>query len=126
MQVKTIEWSTVIEYFTKLGRPLSKDEIKRLQDEDKRMREESEELKRREEEAERRRMARLMEEINDDNDVDNAKKNKKRPNFKIDDSEDGDMSERDDDRVFQGFDDEDEFDSDEDSSDLEREQDNRR
>ena len=27
MQVKTIEWPTVIEYFTKLGRPLSKDEI---------------------------------------------------------------------------------------------------
>ena len=27
MQVKTIEWATIIEYFTKLGRPLSKDEI---------------------------------------------------------------------------------------------------
>ncbi len=37
MQVKTIEWATIIEYFTKLGRPLSKDEIKKLQDEDKRM-----------------------------------------------------------------------------------------
>ena len=70
MQVKTIEWPTVIEYFTKLGRPLSKDEIKKLQDEDKRMQEEEEEHKRREEEAERRRMARLLEEINDDNDAD--------------------------------------------------------
>ena len=30
MTVKTIEWPTIIEYFTKLGRPLSKDEIKRL------------------------------------------------------------------------------------------------
>lgn len=30
MQVKTIEWPTIIEYFTKLGRPLSKDEVKRL------------------------------------------------------------------------------------------------
>jgi hypothetical protein len=67
MQVKTIEWPTVIEYFTKLGRPLSKDEIKKLQDEDKRMKEEVEEVKRRTEEAERRRMARLMEEINADN-----------------------------------------------------------
>ena len=45
-------------------------------------------------------MARLMEEITDDNDADNAKKAKKRPNFKLEDSEDGDMSERDDDRVF--------------------------
>lgn len=100
MQVKTIEWPTVIEYFTKLGRPLSKDEIKRLQDEDKRMREEEEENKRREEEAERRRMARLMEEINDDNAAENASKPKKRPNFRLEDSEEGDMSERDDDRVF--------------------------
>lgn len=100
MQVKTIEWPTVIEYFTKLGRPLSKDEIKKLQDEDKRMQEEEEEHKRREEEAERRRMARLLEEINDDNDADNARKAKKRPAFKEEDSEDGDMSERDDDRVF--------------------------
>jgi len=30
MQVKTIDWPTIIEYFTKLGRPLSKDEIKKL------------------------------------------------------------------------------------------------
>ena len=67
MQVKTIEWPTVIEYFTKLGRPLSKDEIKRLQDEDRRMKEEEEEIKRREEEQERRRMARLMEQVNEDN-----------------------------------------------------------
>lgn len=50
MQVKTVEWPTIIEYFTKLGRPLSKDEIKRLQDEDRRMKEEEAEIKRREEE----------------------------------------------------------------------------
>ena len=66
MQVKTIEWPSIIEYFTKLGRPLSKDEIKRLQDEDRRMKEEEEEIKRREEEQERRRMARLMEQVNED------------------------------------------------------------
>jgi len=68
MTVKTIEWPTIIEYFTKLGRPLSKDEIKRLQDEDKRMKEEEEEIKRREEEAERRRMARLMDDFNTEGD----------------------------------------------------------
>ena len=100
MAVKTIEWSTIIEYFTKLGRPLSKDEIKRLKDEDKRMREEQDDAKRREEEAERRRMARLMEDINDDNEAANAGKSRKRPNFRLDDDEDADMSERDDDRVF--------------------------
>ena len=31
-QGKTIEWEVVIEYFTKRGRPLSKEEIKQLQD----------------------------------------------------------------------------------------------
>lgn len=36
------------------------------------------------------------------------------------------MSERDDDRVFKDFDDEDDFDSDDNSSDLEREEENRR
>lgn len=120
MQVKTIEWPTIIEYFTKLGRPLSKDEIKKLQDEDKRMREEEEEIKRREEEAERRRMARLMDEINQEQDGgDNARPNK-RANFAGIDSEDGDLSERDEDRVFQDFN-EDDFDSGDDfDDDLER------
>ena len=124
MQVKTIEWPTVIEYFTKLGRPLSRDEIQRLQDEDRRMKEEEEEVKRREEEAERRRMARLMEEITEDNDEAAAKKPRRRPDFK-DGSEDGDLSERDDDQVFKDFDDDDDFDSDDvegDSDDLEREE----
>jgi len=99
MTVKTIEWPTIIEYFTKLGRPLSKDEIKRLQDEDKRMKEEEEEIKRREEEAERRRMARLMDDFNTEgDDLNETKKPRKRPNFNL--SSDGDMSERDDDKVF--------------------------
>ena len=121
MQVKTIEWATIIEYFTKLGRPLSKDEIKKLQDEDKRMKEEEDEQKRREEEAERRRMARLMDDFNEDGEGADGKARKK-PNFELDDSNDGDFSERDDDKVFQGFDDSDEFDSDDDDDDdLERE-----
>ena len=114
IQVKTIEWPTVIEYFTKLGRPLTKDEVKRLQDEDKRMKEEIEETKRREEEAERRRMARLMDELNGDQDQDQMPA--KRAKFDVS-SNDGDDS-RDEDRVFKDFD-EDDFDSDGDD-DLER------
>ena len=77
------------------------------------MKEEEAEVKRREEEQERRRMARLMEEVNEDNENNDALKPRKRAAFEID--SDGDnISDRDDDRVFQGFDDEDEFDSDED------------
>jgi hypothetical protein len=34
---KTIEWASVVEYFTKRGRPLSKEEIKQLQEEDRRI-----------------------------------------------------------------------------------------
>ena len=30
LQQKQIDWSTIIEYFTKLGRPLAKEEIKKL------------------------------------------------------------------------------------------------
>ena len=45
--MKSIERPTIIEYFTKLGRELSKEEIKKLQEEDKRHWEEQEELKRR-------------------------------------------------------------------------------
>lgn len=64
------------------------------------MKEEEEEIKRREEEAERRRMARLMDDFNTEGDDLNneAKKPRKRPNFNL--SSDGDMSERDDDKVF--------------------------
>jgi hypothetical protein len=39
IQVKQIDWSTVIEFFTKRGRPLSKDEIVKLVEEDRRERE---------------------------------------------------------------------------------------
>ena len=63
LQQKSIDWATIIEYFTKLGRPLSKEEIKKLQEEDRRIKEEQEEQKRRETEAEQRKMARLMDDI---------------------------------------------------------------
>lgn len=85
------------------------------------MKEEQEEVKRREEEFERRRMARLMEDLNEDKALEDAKK-RKRPTFE-DTSNDGDISDRDDDRVLHGFDEDDEFDSafgDEDEDDLER------
>jgi hypothetical protein len=35
IQAKQIEWATLVEYFTKRGRPLSKDEINKLIQEDK-------------------------------------------------------------------------------------------
>jgi len=39
IQTKQLDWPTVVEYFTKRGRPLTKDEIFRLKDEDRRQRE---------------------------------------------------------------------------------------
>jgi len=65
---KTIDWATIVEYFTKRGRPLTKEEIKKLVDEDKREREEEADRLRANEEAERRRMARLMDKIEDEED----------------------------------------------------------
>jgi len=70
VQAKEIEWPTIVEYFTKRGRPLTKDEILRLKDEDRRAREEEETKRRNEEEAERRRVARLMEDLEDKNNPD--------------------------------------------------------
>jgi len=121
VQVKTIEWPTVIEYFTKRGRPLSKDEIQKLIDEDRLMKEELQEAQLREAEAERRRMARLMEDVSGVVDLDEEKKPVTRKNY----SDDDNLSDRDDDQVFHDFDDDDEFGSDEDEeggdADLERE-----
>ena len=53
----------LVEYFTKRGRPLTKEEINKLIEDDRRQREDEEAKKRADEEAERRRIARLMEEI---------------------------------------------------------------
>lgn len=52
---QSVEWTTVVEYFTKRGRPLSKYEIEKLQAEDKRIREEREEETKAREEQEKRR-----------------------------------------------------------------------
>ena len=70
IQAKTIEWHTVVEFFTKRGRPRTTEEIKKLQDEDKRIKEEENERKRAFEDAEKRRMTRLMEEIEAEKDDD--------------------------------------------------------
>lgn len=42
MKGKVVEWSQVVEYFTKRGRPITKFEIEKLQAEDKRIRDERE------------------------------------------------------------------------------------
>jgi hypothetical protein len=67
-QGKPIEWATIVEYFTKRGKHLTKDEIARLVEEDRRIREEEDEQKRITEEQERRRMQRLMENLEEEED----------------------------------------------------------
>lgn len=55
LQQKQVDWSTIVEFFTKRGRPLSKDDIYKLVEEDRIEREALEMKQRAEEEAERRR-----------------------------------------------------------------------
>lgn len=55
IQVKNIDWPTIVEFFTKRGRPLTKDEILKLVDEDRKEKEIIEAKLRADEEAERRR-----------------------------------------------------------------------
>lgn len=71
IQHREIEWAVIVEYFTKRGRPLSKDEIHRLAEEDRKARDEEEHRKRQDEEAERRRVARLMEDLENEQNFDN-------------------------------------------------------
>ena len=63
LQQKTVEWAAIVEFFTKRGRPLSKDEIQKLVDEDRKAREVEEARKRAEEEAERRMHQRIQNEL---------------------------------------------------------------
>ena len=56
MSGKQFPWSTIVEYFTKRGKPLSKDEIAALRDEDKRHKEEAEEEQKRLEQQEKMKM----------------------------------------------------------------------
>lgn len=65
---KEIDWTTIVEYFTKRGRPLTKEEINKLIDDDRKQRDDEEAKKRADEEAERRRIARLMEDLEGEQD----------------------------------------------------------
>ena len=93
-QAKTIEWATIVEYFTKRGRPLTQEEINKLVEEDRRLREEEEEFKRKTEEEERRRLARIMENAdgkeNGDDDFDKDNDDNKREDDLYDDEDDYD------------------------------------
>lgn len=71
LQQKQVDWSTIVEFFTKRGRPLSKDDIYKLVEEDRIEREALEMKQRAEEEAERRRNQRLMGEMEEDQEEDN-------------------------------------------------------
>ena len=42
VQTKQLEWATVVEFFTKRGRPLTKDELQKLTEEDRKEREDEE------------------------------------------------------------------------------------
>lgn len=66
LQQKQVDWSTIVEFFTKRGRPLSKDEIYKLVEEDRREREADEMKQRADEEAERRRNQRLLGEMDEE------------------------------------------------------------
>ena len=63
LQQKTVEWAAIVEFFTKRGRPLSKDEIQKLVDEDRKAREVEEARKRAEElrMEQQRRMSSIQE-----------------------------------------------------------------
>ena len=68
VQSKQLDWPTIVEYFTKRGRPLTKEEVAKLIEDDRREREEVEAKKRADEDAERRRLAKLMEDLEDKED----------------------------------------------------------
>lgn len=68
LQQKQVDWSVIVEFFTKRGRPLSKDEIQKLAEEDRRDREAEQTRLRADEEAERRRNQRIMGDLEEEED----------------------------------------------------------
>jgi hypothetical protein len=62
---RQIDWATIVEYFTKRGRPLTKEELFNLQEEDQMEKDAQEHRKKVEEEASRRKMARLLDDNNE-------------------------------------------------------------
>ena len=65
IQTKQLEWSSIVEFFTKRGRPLSKDELQKLIEEDRKEREEEEHKKQIEEAKNQAKMKRNLEEMED-------------------------------------------------------------
>jgi len=62
---REISWATIVEYFTKRGKPLSKEEIYQLQHQDQ-VEQEREELKKKtEDDQQKRKMARMLDEKNE-------------------------------------------------------------
>lgn len=130
LQSKELEWPIIVEYFTKRGRPLSKEEISRLAEEDKKLRQEEDIKRRNEEEAERRRLTRLMEDLEEEQDFEafemqQQDQSKKKLNFDTvegkgrgklnedqDSQEEGDYDEEDDEYGQQSNEEEDDDDED--------------
>lgn len=52
--LKNLEWCNIVEYFTKRGKPLTREEITKLQEEDRRLQEEQLDIKRLAEERARK------------------------------------------------------------------------
>ena len=118
---KEIDWTTIVEYFTKRGRPLTKEEINKLIEDDRRQREDEEAKKRADEEAERRRIARLMEDLEGEQDFEayeqeQLKKQKEEKELLEGAAKDHDEEESYDDEEYDSEDDQD----DEDGDDIER------
>lgn len=120
LQQKTVEWPAIVEFFTKRGRPLSKDEIQKLVEEDRRAREAEDAKKRADEEAERRRHQRIQNELADEEEYDTQPTRQKAATGKSSGTKDGktrDLTDSDrlqETRPDAGFDSEDEGDSEDD------------
>lgn len=89
LQQKTVEWPAIVEFFTKRGRPLSKDEIQKLVEEDRRAREAEDAKKRADEEAERRRHQRIQNELADEEEYDTQPTRQKAATGKSSGTKDG-------------------------------------
>ena len=66
LQQKQCDWSQIVEFFTKRGRPLTKDQLLKLVQEDRAEKEQANARKRADEEAEARRNQRIEAEIEEE------------------------------------------------------------
>jgi len=67
---KELEWGTIVEYFTKRGRPISKEELERYKEEDLAIEEEKLQKAKRLEEEDRKRDQDFMANMEYDDDID--------------------------------------------------------